>query len=359
MRLDLVDGMRGHLLIGMLIAHISMMPGLAVLGNFHHHRLIGLYDAEFFVPISGFIIGYLYTERLRTTAKFYDFLNTRLVTIYKYYLLSAVPFLIGQMFVAGASLQWLVLDVAVMKEGGSYSDILPIYFYCFIILYALFWVVPRRGFSIPMAVSGAIYVASQASYSTGMFGLGGRFIVFDIAAWQFLFMIFLWVGARWREALACIRILSAEKYLAAIVGLAVLIAYGRFSTYYPTPFPPTVAPGIPWPRLQLHPFYLVQILAVCALLCAIFCRPCGVLAVPNGVMRWYFSMPWLRNVGRFSIQMFTLHVFIIAMMHRIEGRVSDAQFMLVALISLGAFIVIPSAWIIAKKARVARRAIVT
>ncbi|XHS00176.1 hypothetical protein ACFB49_17740 [Sphingomonas sp. DBB INV C78] len=78
----------------MLIAHLSFSEGMNYLRYMHHHFFISMYDAEFFIPISGFIIGYLYATRIKTVGGFYAFLNGRLGTIYKYYLISAIPFLL-------------------------------------------------------------------------------------------------------------------------------------------------------------------------------------------------------------------------------------------------------------------------
>lgn len=354
MRLHLVDGIRGHLLIGMLIAHLSFGPGMGALGYAHHHFLIRMYDAEFFVPISGFIIGFLFTDRIKTAAGFYRFLNGRLLTIYKYYLLSAVPFLL---FALLANPSWgflpLVGSVAIMQDGGSYSDILPIYFYCFLLLYALFWMVPRVGFMPPLAVSGIIYLVSQATYSAGWFGLGDRFIIFDIAAWQFLFMIFLAIGAHSREALAFIENLPRKSYFAMIAALVVLLVIGRQTSFYPTPFAGYEALNPNWPRMQLHPLFMAKILVVIALFCTILVRPDGLLAWPNKVMRWYFSLPFLRNVGNFSIQMFTLHVFMMAIFKKVAPIMAVTDRYALAVVLIAIFVAAPNLWVMTKRRRVA------
>ena len=83
MRLDLFDGIRGHLLIGMLVAHLSFQVGLEWLGNFHHFALIRLYDAEFFVLVAGLLIGWMSVNKLTTFEKRRKFIIGRIRTIYR------------------------------------------------------------------------------------------------------------------------------------------------------------------------------------------------------------------------------------------------------------------------------------
>ena len=134
MRFELVDGIRGHLLLGMLIAHLSFEPQLGFLVYLHHIQLVGMFDAEFFIPISGFLIGYLYIERLRTTARFERFVGKRLLVIYRYHLFATVPFLVAALpgLGAGEAIR-LLLGVATVQAGGFYTDILPVYLYCFLL----------------------------------------------------------------------------------------------------------------------------------------------------------------------------------------------------------------------------------
>lgn len=306
-----------------------------------------MYDAEFFVPLSGFIIGYLFDDRIKTTAKFYKFLNGRLLTIYKYYLLSALPFLLGALMAKPSLWDFLSLagSVAIMQNGGIFSDILPIYFYCFLLLYALFWLIPRLGFLFPLLVSGTIYVISQATYSAGWFGVGDRFIVFDIAAWQFFFMLFLFVGAHRREALELIKNLPRPAYFLLVVALGLLLVISRETSFFPTPFAGYEALNANWPRMQLHPIYLAKILVVIVLFCAVLVRPDGLLAWPNKLMRWYLSLPVLINVGKFSIQMFTLHVFMMAVFKEMSLHLLAPERYALALGLVFIFIAAPNAWV--------------
>jgi len=356
MRLDLVDGIRGHLLIGMLIAHLSFRDGMGALGLFHHYHFIHLYDAEFFIPISGFIIGYLFIERLKSTARFYKFIKARLRTIYPYYLLSAVPFILSTIAGDGRNIFGLLAGILTMQDGGLYSDILPIYFYCFLILYAFLWMIPRTGLAGPLIISGIIYCVSQSSYSTGMFGLSSRFVVFDVAAWQFLLVLFIFIGAHYRRVLDIIERMSSRAYLIVFAMLAVLFLIGRQVDAYPTPFAGYESAPINWPRMQLHPFYLVKILLVSALICAPLVRPDGILSWPSKFMRWYFSLSILRNVGKYSIQSFTVHVFLVAIFIELSDNMSLASRYMFAISIIMFFVAMPNIWVSFRRRRAVQAA---
>ena len=238
-----------------------------------------------------------------------------------------------------------------MQDGGAYSDILPIYFYCFLLLYALFWMVPRIGFGIPLLVSVAIYAVSQAFYQGGWFGLGSRFIVFDVAAWQFLFMIFLFIGSRSKEAAEVINHMPSRRYGVWVATLTVLMVVGRQTQFYPTPF--AVPEGLAgnWPRMQLHPFFVVKIIVVCALFSFVILRPEGLLKWPNKLAKNYFTLPLLRNVGKYSIQMFTLHVFMMAAFKEVADSAPLQLRYAVAISLILVFIAAPNIWVVMKRRR--------
>ncbi|WP_380878618.1 hypothetical protein ACFB49_17760 [Sphingomonas sp. DBB INV C78] len=243
----------------------------------------------------------------------------------------------------------LIGSVAVMRDGGAYSDILPIYFYCFLLLYGLFWMVPRIGLGTVLAISGLIYAASQATYAAGMFGYGNRFIVFDVPAWQFLLMAFLYIGTRSQDAAELIKRLPQGTFYALMAVAAVVVLVGRQTSYFPTPFEGFAELNSNWPRVQLHPVYLFKILAFISLFCAILLRPEGPLAWLDRVMRWYFSLPFLVNAGKYSIQMFTLHVFMMAGFQQAAPSLSaPGRYALAASLVL-LFIVVPGAWVTAKR----------
>ncbi len=177
MRFDILDGVRGHLLFMMMLAHLGAQPGMGYLYDVHHARIIQMLDAEFLVFLSGLLVGILYATKFKTPEALARFLRQRIVKIYRYYLWSAVPFLILTLLAgAGAgALVWTLGEVLLIQNGGAYSDILPIYIYCFALLFGLSFAlhkVPQVALLVP---SGLIYLVSLYNYEGRVFGLGAKF----------------------------------------------------------------------------------------------------------------------------------------------------------------------------------------
>lgn len=343
MRFDLLDGVRGHLLFMMMLAHLAAQPSMGYLYDVHHARIIQLLDAEFLVFLSGLLVGILYALKFQSRQKLADFLGQRISKIYAYYMLSAGPFLILLLMSGAGPVRYLfgLGEVAVLQNGGAYSDILPIYIVCFALLWAgsflLRWV-PHWGLLVP---SGAIYVASLYDYGGGIFGWGQRYLVFDLVAWQFLFCIAYLCGLKFREILAWINGLSVRGYWAVFVLTAAACLGQRWAFFYP-PFaevPAGVADN--WPRMHLHPIHIVRTMAVVAFVTVAMTRSVRGTGWVTGVMRWYFSLPLLRYCGVWAIQMFVIHVYLIAAFANVLPALSAAEAFGAAMMAQAVFMAIP------------------
>lgn len=349
MRLSLIDGMRGHLLIGMMLAHLGFQENQDFLLSIHHARVIRLYDAEFFVTISGFLVGVLYAMKPAVQDRFHVFIARRLKVIYKYYLLSTIPFLFLSARNSGFSFPFQDLISSIfLQDGGAYSDILPIYFYCFLILALVFLLF--RGSDIALVVASCvIYLASQVQYDTGFFGLSGDLVVFDIGAWQFLFIGCFWLGknsARIRDFL-----MSLPAGLIAALALICLLGsvwLARSVEYIPLAPLPDGEKGN-WARMQLHPLYLVRIVVVGSGITLLLLSTSGFLMPLRNLAVGYFSIPFLRKVGSYSIQMFTLHVFLLAIFRELAPYMSIAGSRVLAVGMIGFFIASPYLAVEAKR----------
>ena len=342
MRLNIIDGIRGHLLLGMMVAHLSFQPGLDWLRWLHHHTLIGMYDGEFFVLIAGLLVGVLTCKRTSMRANIRPFLMARIKIIYRYYLIAALPFLLFTTLAEGlGSLPESAVNILVMIEGGAYSDILPIYFYCFVLLLALMVVIPQN-FNVALAVSAVIYVYSQFYYDTGFMGLSSRFVVFDVAAWQFLFILSLYTGLHHEAVLRALDRLPevAKALLALVLGLGVLAA-SRYLTYPAIAELPALAPSN-WARMNLHPFYLLQIIAFALVVFLVLSSNSKLLSPLKTISTLYFRFRVLRNVGSYSIQMFTLHVYFMAIYKQVAAPMDDGQRSLLAIFILLLFVAAPN-----------------
>ncbi|KPA22089.1 OpgC protein [Shimia sp. SK013] len=343
MRFDLLDGVRGHLLFMMMLAHLAAQPGMGYLYDVHHARIIQLLDAEFLVFLSGLLVGILYALKFQSRQKLADFLGLRIRKIYVYYILSAGPFLILLLMGGAGPVQYLfgLGEVAVLQNGGAYSDILPIYIVCFALLWVgsflLRWV-PQWALLVP---SGALYAASLFDYGGGIFGWGQRYLVFDLVAWQFLFCIAYLCGVKFREILAWINGLSVRGYWAVFVLTAVACFGQRWVFFYPPIAELPTGVAVNWPRMHLHPVHIVRTMAVVAFVTVAMTRSERGTGWITDVLRWYFSLPLLRYCGVWAIQMFVIHVFLIAAFAYVLPTLSAGEAFIAAMIAQGLFMIIP------------------
>ena len=340
MRLKLIDGMRGHLLIGMMIAHLSFTPGLEGLGNAHHQLFIGMYDAEFFVFISGLLVGYLVQQKFRTQSAFRTFMLSRVKTIYGYYLLSALPFLL---LVGSPTLNDFV-SVLTVQNGGAFSDILPLYLYCFAIVLPLYVVLGGNRVLL-FLISAGLYLLSQFSFQPGFFGLSENFVVFDVAAWQFLFVIAFTIGRSQDRLTDFVARLDPRLSLALITLLAATVIATRHLGTYPTPvaLPQDVLGN--WPRMHLHPFFLCRILAVCGLVTLVLYSTHSLVSPLGRLARSYFSLRYIRTIGSYSIQMFLLHVYLMALFTAALPHIEEQSRLPLALLLIVVFIATPNVYV--------------
>ncbi|CUH52790.1 OpgC domain-containing protein [Shimia marina] len=343
MRFDLLDGVRGHLLFMMMLAHLAAQPGMSYLMDVHHARVFQILDAEFLVVLSGLLVGILYSLKFQDPGRLAQFLRQRIGKIYRYYLISAGPFLI-LLVLEGAGLGPLAFglgEVLLIQDGGAYSDILPIYIYCFALLFVLSFAlrfVPQGALLLP---SGLIYLVSLFNYEGGVFGWGGKFLVFDIAAWQFLFFISYYLGLHFRQILDWLNGVSAGAYLFLVLGTGVLALGQRWAFWYPVigNLPEGVAEN--WFRMQLHPVHLLRTLAVAAFFTVALVRAVRGTAWLTAVLRWYFSLPLLRYCGVWAIQMFVAHVYMIALFAALLPTWDAGQSFVWAVLFQGAYMVLP------------------
>ena len=348
MRIDLIDGMRGHLLIGMMLAHLTFQSGYYFLINFHHAKLLRVYDAEFFIIISGFLVGYLFSRKASDNRWLFNFVGNRLKIIYKYYLVSAIPFLFFYFLENGGS-NWFgtILSVLCLQRGGAYSDILPIYFYCFLGL-SLFYFLFRGSLVVIAIASVAIFFVSQFSYETGIWILSNELVVFDILAWQILFILPFVAGIRYVELGQFIASMSPTSvYLTLAAALLVLVADRAFYLYAPLIAVPEHVMAN-WPRMQLHPFFLLKSSAIAIAVTLLVARRDTLVAWVHDLLRWYFSLRILRNVGSYSIQMFTIHVFMIALFKNYLVKTSSFNNPATVVAMIVVFIALPNAWKLAR-----------
>ncbi|WP_299935823.1 OpgC domain-containing protein [uncultured Pelagimonas sp.] len=351
MRLDLLDGIRGHLLIMMMLAHLSWQPGMDALGLVHHARIIGLFDAEFLIFVSGLLIGILTVRKFKTSENLHRFLGQRLKKIYGYYILSALPFLALSTLKAVEEqslfhdVPWAIFQVFTIQNGGGYSDILPIYLYCFVLLLVGSLTLARFGSLALLAASFSIYALSLPNFSYGFFGLGDAFMAFDVAAWQFLFFVAYFLGLHHQRIYDTLTGLSTPGFFALLATTGALLLWQRSGVTYHDVF--ARPPGLPdnWPRMHLHPTHLIRTLIVCGFFAVLMIRKHRLTSFATRSVDWYFNLKLVRYTGIFSIQMFVLHVYLMAVFQYAGEDMSHSSRIAFALFLMGVFLVSPFAFL--------------
>ncbi len=347
MRLEILDGVRGHLLIMMMLAHLSWQPSMGYLGIIHHAKIIGLFDAEFLVFLSGLLIGMLTVDRYIGAQRLNNFIVKRLVKVYFYYLLSAIPFLLLVLISAPDFSTFIkdglraAVEILAVQNGGGYSDILPIYLYCFVFLLIISATFTRFRTVAVLIASFVIYILSLPDFSYGFFSLSGKFMAFDVAAWQFLFAIAFAFGTQYKKIIHSINSLkpSIFLFLVAVTGILVLVQRGWLEYQVLFTVPQTIPDN--WPRMQLHPTHVVRILIVCAFFSLILIRKHRATSVLTRPIEWYLHLPILRYTGIYSIQMFVVHVYLLAIFQYVDQDLTQTGKTLLALFLLCIFFALP------------------
>ncbi|MFY0681243.1 MAG: OpgC domain-containing protein [Thalassovita sp.] len=343
MRFDVLDGVRGHLLFMMMLAHLGWQPGLSNLFLLHHSQIIVLLDAEFLVFLSGLLVGILYAMKFKGPQKLAVFLTQRLGKIYRFYLWSAVPFLALALAqdVRGVSFLWAIVEVFLIQNGGAFSDILPIYLFCFVLLLGGTFVLRRGPVPWLLLPSVALYCVSLFNYDNGVFGLGAKFLIFDLAAWQLVFFIAFVLGAYYQQIGAWVAGLSDRTYLALFVTFACLTVLQRWALFYTpiTELPPEVTDY--WYRMHLHPVHLLRMMIVVVFFALVAMRSVRVTRPFTAVLQWYFTLPLLRYCGMYAIQMFVIHVYIIGAFSYFQAGWGSSEKMIAAIFVQLAYMALP------------------
>jgi len=351
LRFDLVDGIRGHLLIGMLVAHFSFHPGMGWLLYLHHHTLFKVFDAEFFVIIAGFLVGYLAHERIgerigakpATRWELARYLGRRTLTVYAYFTLAgfAVLMLLGQGVFSWHGALTTAADVLTFQNGPRFGGILGLYILCFLMLLAAIVVLGARPL-ILLPLSAGLYLVSQFFYTRGLWGIGGDIMAFDVTAWQFPFIASFALGFHRKAVGRLIDRLPGPAALVAVAGLLCLSLI--LAKVWITPPFADVPPDMPrhWPRPQLHPYHLLKTLVLASAVTLLLAGRHRLLAWPRAVVAGYFRLGFLRAIGRYSIRMFTLHLILVSLFGYSLDRLSQGEKTGLAFALLAVFIAAPS-----------------
>jgi hypothetical protein len=263
--------------------------------------------AEAFVLLSGIVAGLVYTRYAEVPGELGPRVRRRLVSIYRYHLL----------VVAGLLAYWL-LHPLLRPEGGLPAaglnalggalllnqepplDILPLYL-LFVAALPLILGGFRRGLTVRvLGFSAALWALDQALTLTEGYPWHLRFVVagvpvhwqpnhFHLLAWQFLFVLGVWGGWRYRGGGR--RLLRPAPW--PLVGLALGVVALGMALRHGIGLPELAGTRLEVGRVNLGWLRLVNVGLLAWLLVQVGARRPGLLHVS-----------WLELLGRHSLQVF-------------------------------------------------------
>jgi hypothetical protein len=328
-RLAGLDALRGLMLVLMTLTHIPTSIGSAFGQPFGY-----VSAAEGFVLLSGFMAGLVFSRRLERhgAPAMRSALQRRAVQIYLCHIallmfvfsvVAAMGVLLDQPAVINMlgfffeqPLQAL-LSSTLLVYRPPLLDILPMYTAFLIVTPLLLGHGARGGWPLILGLSVTLWLGAQYSLGarayealTGLLGLPvpldatGSFV---LPAWQLLWVVGLWLGARHGDADN-----PLQRLPEGIVKLALAIAVLAFMWRHmvgQTPFPDWPSLNLLFDKWQLGPLRVLNVLALTIVLARL----------GPALMGYAPSMRPLETLGAASLPVFCAHLVIALMVITLFG----------------------------------------
>lgn len=377
-RFEIIDGLRGYFLVFMLINHL-VFTGDYFLVQINHRQLAFVEDAQGFVFLSGLLVGMVYARKMLKYG--YDVgrnaIWNRAFELYRYAMFVVLAVLVAKVLLPGAAEIWEAwlgrtsLDdplrlaaVATFLFQPTFMDILPQYIVYMLFAPLLIWLCLKGRWAYVMAGSVVLWMAAQLGLQhllTGPLDLAieradgqGVRASFNLFGWQLVFYSALVLGAL--TAMNRIdwgRIFSPENSFIPKAALIVCLFFLplRIATAHGLlPEDMYAKFGAMEVRADFGPVYVLNFLAAAAGMTWLF------IAGPKHEARWvrrlaagltwFFTLGFLRLLGRHSLQVYVWHVAIVYGVRYLDGRsaeLSEPVKIAIALVSI-ALLAIPPLW---------------
>ncbi|MGY9049673.1 MAG: OpgC family protein [Rhodobacterales bacterium] len=376
MRLTLLDGFRGFFLLFMMIAHVNGSFD-AVMGNYNHHMLGWVEDAQGFVFISGFVVGLVYTKTLdrKGPGGMGIAVMRRIRTIYTYQAAMILSFCAVALGLAAWGLEPSVLDQYVddpvvftlaslmLVTGSLHMGILALYIWLMLLTpfallafhrgWAKWWALACVAAWL-LAQSGlpdAAQIPVESALKDAGHGINIG-IYFNVFGWQTLYFLGLFLGflfARDRLDTSFLR----DPHMRPVFWLAVagMVAFAIFDRAMSLGWIEKDLRSTLWSQIDrgnMHIVYLANFLldlfVISWLLVAGPTSGNRVLSALGHGIGWLFTRRPLVFLGQHSLQVFAAHVVLTyIIMWAMTGRELHAFWdNLLLLLSVGALFVV--AW---------------
>ncbi len=340
MRLTLLDGFRGFFLLFMMVAHVNGSFH-AILGDYNHHMLGWVEDAQGFVFISGFVVGLVYTKILdrKGPGGMGSAVFKRIRTIYTYQAVMILAFAATALGLAAFNMEPNILgqyvdDPAVftiaslmLVTGSLHMGILALYIWLMLLTplallafhkgWAKWWAVASVAAWL-LAQSGlpdAAQIPVESALKDAGHGINIG-IYFNVFGWQTLYFLGLFLGFLFaRDALDTSKL--RDPRLRPIFWLAVagVVAFAIFDRAMSLGWIEKDLRSTLWREIDrgnMHIVYLANFLldlfVISWLLVAGPESGNRVLAALGRGIAWFFTRRPLVFLGQHSLQVFSAHV---------------------------------------------------
>lgn len=352
-RIALIDGLRGYFLVFMLLSHLIFAGGYALV-RINHAQLSFVQDAQGFVFLSGLLVGLIYGRRMARDgfASAARPMWRRAFEIYLTMLACIAAVIALGPLLPGSAVAWdpwlgLLADPTpatltasgLMLYQAAFFDILPQYVLYLAAAPPLVWLCLRGQWLAVVAGSALLWLAVQFGLNLPVIdavnGLLGTWqpglalrTVFNPFAWQVLFFTALPIGVLLgARQLDVDRIFDPRRRAPVLVAAAVCLFFLGWRlgfTFDLVPDALTERFRKFEDREEFSFVFLVNFAALGYLLTWVLVAGPAVAARPvravSRFLRWLFDLPFLRLLGRHSLQVYAWHAIIVYLVIYIDGR---------------------------------------
>jgi hypothetical protein len=335
-RLWQIDALRGLMLVLMTLTHLPTRVASPAGQPFGF-----VSAAEGFVLLSGFMAGMVYAARARRegAAKMRTALYRRALKIYLcqaallaflFSVIAVFAVVLQQDTITGLMQYYLheplhaLVGSLLLVYSPPLLDILPLYILFMLVSPALLSYALRHGWGGILVVSVALWLGAQFKLGGWLYEWAAQALAirvplgqtgaFDVLAWQFLWVLGMWVGAERSAQPPSGPLVFPKAMVLAAMAIATVCFVWRHAIGQ-VPFPEHASLNIVFDKWQLAPMRMLNLFALWVL--AIRFAPWMAQHLP----RWRF----LETLGAASLPVFLAHLVLALLALALFGAPSPAR----------------------------------